>query len=390
MTASGSSGARTSAARRTSASCTGSRTSTPSRRCRSSAPRYKPRTAQEDHHQVDRGDDSRHPARPGSTRVLCRAGQGDAQFPAPAADRAAARAAQDGRHRARAQSRESPPERRHAPRPARRGHPRSEQGARPPRSGSTSRSSPSTMATSITDLGAWGTNYTLRAIGDKLGVGGQRASIATYPVALVDDTKAPLTGSKRYVLHIPKSNLPIPVKAFWSLTMYDTNSFFVPNPLNRYDDQQPVATAHQPRRLDRHLRAARQAVRTRRWRATGCPRPGPDSDSVWSGASTTSTAPSSACSMARAGSRHPSSPAMAPATRPTGPPARPSRARRATPRRRPASAGRLACQGRRSPAVTSQRHGHPEPRRPCRQHSVSQRGDGDHAIQALNPNPAVL
>ena len=35
-------------------------------------------------------------------------------------------------------------------------------------------------------------------------------------------------------MHIPKSSLPIPVKAFWSLTMYDTNSFFVPNPLNRY------------------------------------------------------------------------------------------------------------------------------------------------------------
>ena len=86
----------------------------------------------------------------------------------------------------------------------------------------------------VTDLGGWGTNYALRAIGDKLGVGGQRASIATYPIALLDDTKAPLTGSKRYVIHIPKSSLPIPVKAFWSLTMYDTNSFFVPNPLNRY------------------------------------------------------------------------------------------------------------------------------------------------------------
>ena len=86
----------------------------------------------------------------------------------------------------------------------------------------------------VTDLGAWGTNYTLRAIGDRLGIGGQRASIAAYPFTPFDHTKAPLTGSKRYVLHIPKSSLPIPVKAFWSLTMYDTDSFFVPNPLNRY------------------------------------------------------------------------------------------------------------------------------------------------------------
>ena len=86
----------------------------------------------------------------------------------------------------------------------------------------------------VMDLGGWGTDYTARAIGDRLGIGGQRASIATYPVTLFDNTKAPLTGSNRYVVHIPKSSLPIPVKAFWSLTMYDTNSFFVPNPLNRY------------------------------------------------------------------------------------------------------------------------------------------------------------
>jgi hypothetical protein len=86
----------------------------------------------------------------------------------------------------------------------------------------------------IGDLGNWGTNYLLRAIGDRVGVGGQRASIATYPFALLDDTKVPLNGSTRYVLHIPKSSLPIPVKAFWSLTLYDSDSFFVANPVNRY------------------------------------------------------------------------------------------------------------------------------------------------------------
>lgn len=86
----------------------------------------------------------------------------------------------------------------------------------------------------IGDLGHWGTDYTLRAIGDRVGVGGQRANIATYPFALVDDTMAPLTGSERYVLHIPKSRLPIPVSAFWSLTMYNAKSFFVANPIDRY------------------------------------------------------------------------------------------------------------------------------------------------------------
>ena len=72
--------------------------------------------------------------------------------------------------------------------------------------------------------------------------------------------KAPLTGSKRYVVHIPKSSLPIPVKAFWSLTMYDTDSFFVPNPLNRYLINNRSHLHTQPRRLDRHLRPARPAV----------------------------------------------------------------------------------------------------------------------------------
>jgi hypothetical protein len=86
----------------------------------------------------------------------------------------------------------------------------------------------------ISDLGNWGTDYTFRAISDAVAIGGQRADIALYPVALYDDQKAPLTGSKRYVLRIPRSRLPIPVSAFWSLTLYDSNSFLVPNPLHRY------------------------------------------------------------------------------------------------------------------------------------------------------------
>ena len=79
----------------------------------------------------------------------------------------------------------------------------------PPRWRSTCRGSPSTTATSSPISATGAPNYALRAIGDQLGVGGQRASIATYPFALFDDTKAPLTGSKRYVLHIPQEQPPI-------------------------------------------------------------------------------------------------------------------------------------------------------------------------------------
>ena len=196
--------------------------------------RYKPRTA------AGRSSPSRpsatipgHPAGRGSARLLCRARQGDAEVPGARSRSAAARPAQGGRHRPRAQSRERAAQRRHAARPAGRRHTGAQQGP-VRRAGALPAGFAKHNGYLVTDLGAWGTNYTLRAIGDRLGVGGQRASIATYPVALFDNTKAPLTGSNRYVLHIPKSSLPIPVKAFWSLTMYDTNSFFVPNPLNRY------------------------------------------------------------------------------------------------------------------------------------------------------------
>jgi hypothetical protein len=43
----------------------------------------------------------------------------------------------------------------------------------------------------------------------------------------------PLSGANRYVMRFPKGQTP-PVNGFWSLTMYNTDYFFVDNPLNRY------------------------------------------------------------------------------------------------------------------------------------------------------------
>ena len=46
------------------------------------------------------------------------------------------------------------------------------------------------------------------------------------------------------MLHFDKGKQP-PVKGFWSVTMYDKEYFFVPNPLNRYQispTQSPIAT----------------------------------------------------------------------------------------------------------------------------------------------------
>jgi hypothetical protein len=50
---------------------------------------------------------------------------------------------------------------------------------------------------------------------------------------LVDGEGKPVNGANKYVIHFDKGTLP-PVEAFWSVTMYDADSFFVANPINRY------------------------------------------------------------------------------------------------------------------------------------------------------------
>jgi hypothetical protein len=67
-----------------------------------------------------------------------------------------------------------------------------------------------------------------------MGLGANLAKDAVYPTAFVDDDGKPLTGENRYVIHFDKLQMP-PAKAFWSITMYDAESFFVENPINRYN-----------------------------------------------------------------------------------------------------------------------------------------------------------
>jgi hypothetical protein len=81
--------------------------------------------------------------------------------------------------------------------------------------------------------GNYGTDYRFRALVDLIGLGAPRSDIALYPIAQTDRALAPLSGHARYVLHVPPGELP-PVKAFWSLTLYDLDAFFVPNELDRY------------------------------------------------------------------------------------------------------------------------------------------------------------
>jgi hypothetical protein len=83
------------------------------------------------------------------------------------------------------------------------------------------------------DLGRYGTRYAYRATWTYYAVGGNLVEDAFYPTTSVDGEGQPLTGAHKYRLRFPAGQLP-PVNAFWSLTMYDTDSYLVANPLNRY------------------------------------------------------------------------------------------------------------------------------------------------------------
>ena len=56
---------------------------------------------------------------------------------------------------------------------------------------------------------------------------------AVYPTTYLDAEGKALNGANRYTLHFDKGLAP-PVNAFWSVTMYDAQSFFVDNAINRY------------------------------------------------------------------------------------------------------------------------------------------------------------
>jgi hypothetical protein len=84
-----------------------------------------------------------------------------------------------------------------------------------------------------TGMGAYGTEYRLRALVTAIGLGANRPQDAIYPVGEIDTDGKPLDGANRYVMHFPAGQLP-PVDGFWSLTMYDDQYFFVPNKLDRY------------------------------------------------------------------------------------------------------------------------------------------------------------
>jgi len=82
-------------------------------------------------------------------------------------------------------------------------------------------------------MGVYGNYYLKRAIVAQLGLGANLPEDAIYPLNLGDEKGNPLNGTNSYKLHFDKANLP-PVKAFWSVTLYDPEGFQVGNSLNRF------------------------------------------------------------------------------------------------------------------------------------------------------------
>jgi hypothetical protein len=82
-------------------------------------------------------------------------------------------------------------------------------------------------------IGIYGTDYLQRAFITAIGLGANRPQDAIYPTSEMDADGKPYDGANKYLMHFEKGQMP-PADAFWSLTMYDAEYFFVADKLNRY------------------------------------------------------------------------------------------------------------------------------------------------------------
>jgi hypothetical protein len=80
-------------------------------------------------------------------------------------------------------------------------------------------------------VGRYGTNYAQRAAVARIGLGANPPEDAVYMHCRVDAEGRGLDGSHRYRIHFDKTPA---VRAFWSLTMYSEEGYFIANPINRF------------------------------------------------------------------------------------------------------------------------------------------------------------
>ena len=81
--------------------------------------------------------------------------------------------------------------------------------------------------------GLYDIDYIQRALIAAIGLGANRPQDTFYAISIADGAGEPYSGNFRYVMHFPPGLAPS-VNAFWSLTMYDADYFFVENALSRY------------------------------------------------------------------------------------------------------------------------------------------------------------
>jgi hypothetical protein len=86
----------------------------------------------------------------------------------------------------------------------------------------------------VARTGTYGTDYSGRAAVDQVGLGAPVSTLAMYPFTVTDRDLHPLNGANRYVAHVAAKDLPFPARSFWSLTLYDSHGFFVPNSAHVY------------------------------------------------------------------------------------------------------------------------------------------------------------
>jgi hypothetical protein len=84
-----------------------------------------------------------------------------------------------------------------------------------------------------TQTGIYGNDYLNRATIAEIGFGANVPQEALYPTTFADFEGIPYNGANNYVVHFEPGQTPL-VDAFWSITMYNMEKYFVDNPINRY------------------------------------------------------------------------------------------------------------------------------------------------------------
>jgi hypothetical protein len=117
------------------------------------------------------------------------------------------------------------------------------------------------------DAGRYGTDYEQRAMVTMIGPGMNFAEDAVYAFSENDADGKDYDGAEHaYVMRFEKGQMP-PVKGFWSLTMYDPDFFFIPNPIDRYSlSQRDTFVTNADGSVDLYLQAES---------------PGPDREANW-------------------------------------------------------------------------------------------------------------